>query len=105
MSDPDTYGRRAQPARLDTPYPVGPEAQISKLRQAMQAADRPARSETEPSPGNGHGVDQIAIWVRWLSLKDAMDMAAEIVGLPDYKPPQTKIELAMLLNDWAQTKA
>lgn len=47
---------------------------------------------------------QIAKNVRWLPLRTAMEMADEIVNLPDYKAPATKIELAMLLNAWAYTK-
>jgi hypothetical protein len=33
-----------------------------------------------------------------------MEMAEAVVKLEEYKPPTTKIELAMLLNEWAEKR-
>jgi hypothetical protein len=46
----------------------------------------------------------LALIMAALPLRIAMEMADAVVTLQDYKPPATKIELAMHLNEWAEKR-
>jgi hypothetical protein len=46
----------------------------------------------------------IAIMLASLPLRMAMEMAEAVVTLPEFKAPENKIQLAMLLNEWAEKR-
>ncbi len=97
MTDHD---RTHEPRVSDyAPKPRHDPQTVHQLRQVADAVSTPLRVEEREE-----AKQQIARNLRWLPLRTAMEMAQEIVELPDYKAPATKIELAMILNEWAYTK-
>lgn len=87
MSHPDEYG-------INRSRPNGEDLEVG-IADVMAAK---AGAEIDGV------IDHIARYIRWLPLRSAMTMAEEIVNLPDYKAPASKIELAMILNEWAFSK-
>ncbi len=89
--------RRRQPESLESLEDI--EDTIVQHRQAVERstatfAEVPARD----------ALTDIAIMLASLPLRMAMEMAEAVVTLPEFKSPSNKIELAMLLNEWAEQR-
>jgi hypothetical protein len=100
MSSPDDYG-----LSQNLKFPRVVQAEPVPMRQIdIQAAQA---EEAEPD-ARQVVINRVAQDIRWLPLRSAVQMAEEIVNLPDYKSKAetwpNKIELAMILNAWAFTK-
>ena len=89
--------RRRQPESLESLEDI--EDTIVQHRQAVERstatfAEVPARD----------ALTDIAIMLASLPLRMAMEMAEAVVTLPEFKAPENKIQLAMLLNEWAEKR-
>jgi hypothetical protein len=78
------------------------EDTITKHRRATEQST--VRLNDVPERRAGLELNEIAQMVASLPLRQAMEMAEAVVKLEEYKPPTTKIELAMLLNEWAEKR-
>jgi hypothetical protein len=103
------------PRRLPHVQDLGAlETEIAQHRQAVERstyeADMRPGSILEvrdphamPVPARDALTD-IAIMLASLPLRMAMEMAEAVVTLPEFKAPENKIQLAMLLNEWAEQR-
>ena len=78
-------------------------------QKAADESTRDSRWQMRPGgvvekPAQRDALTDIALMVAALPLRVAMEQAEAVVTLPDYKPPTTKIELAMQLNEWAEKR-
>lgn len=91
---------RRQSAPVDLDQQKRAHAQLRSVEQTVtetiERDKRDARQEV---------IDRIAADILWLPLREAMQMADEIVTMPDYKPPTTKVELAILMVAWSERRA
>jgi hypothetical protein len=71
---------------------------IAEVKRVLAARDAKARDAV---------LDRIATDIDWLPVRESMQMADEITKVEGYKQDAwpSKIELAMILNLWSQTRA
>jgi hypothetical protein len=98
------FVRRRQPESLDEIEDTIAQHRKATEQSTYQADMRPGGMLEVRAPAPRDALTDLALIMAALPLRIAMEMADAVVTLPEFKAPANKIELAMLLNEWAEKR-